>query len=168
LAGFSAFPERPETTKRYELHDGEVVIVPPARPLPIKLQKRIELEALAGDRGTVTIEFPHRPVLNLQFWFADVAYIPTVEWNALPPDEYPVYAPPLIVEVLSPSNTPAKINRQRIVAMSAGAEEFWVVDPNARTVQVTSRNGVKTCAPGDVIPIRLFDEGAIAVDQIFA
>jgi Uma2 family endonuclease len=168
LAGFSAFPERPETTKRYELHDGEVVIVPPARPLPIKLQKRIELEALAGDHGTVTIEFPYRPVLNLQFWFADVAYIPTVEWNALPPDEYPVYAPPLIVEVLSPSNTPAKINRQRIVAMSAGAEEFWVVDPNARTVQVTSRNGVKTCAPGDVIPIRLFDEGAIAVDQIFA
>ena len=167
---FLRLPERPETGKRYELHDGEVVIVPPARPLHIKLQKRIEqlLEALAGDRGTVTIEFPYRPVLNLQFWFADVAYIPKADWNAFPPDEYPVYAPPLIVEVLSPSNTPVKINRQRIVAMSAGTEEFWAVDPNDHTVQVTSRNGVNTYARGDFIPITLFDEGTVAVNQIFA
>jgi Uma2 family endonuclease len=167
---FLRLPERPETGKRYELHDGEVTVVPPARPLHIKLQKRIEqlLEALAGDRGTVTIEFPYRPVLNLQFWFADVAYIPKADWNALPPDEYPVYAPPLIVELLSPSNTPAKITRQRIVAMSAATEEFWVVDPTDHTVQVTSRNGVNTYALRDAIPIALFGEGAIAVDRIFA
>jgi Uma2 family endonuclease len=166
---FLRLPERPETGQRYELHDGEVIVVPPARPLRIKLQKRIEqlLEALAAGRGTVTIEFPYRPVLNLQFWFADVAYIPKADWDALPPDEYPVYAPPLIVEVLSPSNTPSKINRQRIVAVSAGTEEFWVVDPNDHTVQVTSRNGVHTYGQGDVIPLAPF-EGAIAVEQIFA
>ncbi len=95
-------PERPETGKRYELHDGEVIVVPPARPLYIKLQKRIErlLETAAGNRGVVTTEFPYRPVLNLQYWFADVAYIPQADWDALPPDEYPVYASPLIVEVL--------------------------------------------------------------------
>jgi Uma2 family endonuclease len=53
---FLRLPERPETGQRYELHDGEVVIVPPARPLHIKLQKRIEqlLEALAGHRGTLS------------------------------------------------------------------------------------------------------------------
>ena len=106
--------------------------------------------------------------MNLQFWFADVAYIQKADWNALPPDEYPVYAPPLIVEVLSPSNTPAKINRQLIVAMSAGTEEFWVVNPIDHTVQVTNRNGVTTYAPGEVIPIPLLDKGIIAVDQIFA
>ncbi|MCC6390044.1 MAG: Uma2 family endonuclease [Bryobacterales bacterium] len=46
---FLRLPERPETAKRYELHDGEVVVVPPARPIPIKLQKTIErlLEAHA-------------------------------------------------------------------------------------------------------------------------
>jgi Uma2 family endonuclease len=59
---FLRLPERPETGKRYELQDGELVVLPPARPIHIKLQKRIEqlLEALAGDRGTVTIEFPYR------------------------------------------------------------------------------------------------------------
>lgn len=104
--------------------------MPPARPLHIKLQKRIErlLESIAGNRGVVTVEFPYRPVPNLQYWFADVAYIPQADWDAQPSDEYPVYAPPLIVEVLSPSNTPAKVNRQRIVALSAGTVEFWVVD----------------------------------------
>ena len=160
---FVRLPERPETGKRYELHDGEVIVVPPARPLHIKLQKRLErlLETAAGDRGVVTMEFPYRPVPNLQYWFADVAYIPQADWEALPPDEYPVYAPPLIVEVLSPSNTPAKVNRQRIVALSAGAREFWVVDAERRTVQVTDLGGSKVYAAGEAIPLPLFGNATL-------
>jgi Uma2 family endonuclease len=93
---FLHLPERPESGKRYELQDGEVIVVPPARPLYIKLQKRMErlMEAAAGDRGVIATEFPYRPVQNLQYWFADVAYIPQTDWEALPPDEYPIYAPP--------------------------------------------------------------------------
>jgi Uma2 family endonuclease len=52
--------------------------------------------------------------------------------------------------------------------MSAGTEEFWVVDPSERTVQVTSRNGVHTYSSGDAIPLPLFDETTLAVEQIFA
>ena len=168
-AEFLRLPERPENAKRYELHDGEVVIVPPARPLHIKLQKRIErlLEEHAGQRCVVTMEFPYRPVPNLQFWFADVACIPRADWVALPPDEYPVYATVLIVEVLSPSNRPAKVNRQRIVAMSAGTQEFWVVDADQPAVLVTDLTGTRTYGPGQSIPSAIYD-GAIAVDDIFA
>jgi len=139
---FLHLPERSEQGKRYELHDGEVVVRPPARPLHLKLQKRIEqlLEASAANRGVVATECPYRPHRNLQYWIADVAYVPQADWDALPPNEYPVYAPPLIVEVLSPSNTTVKLNRQMIVALSAGAQEFWVVDPNDRTVRVTARD----------------------------
>jgi Uma2 family endonuclease len=167
---FLRLPERPETGKRHELHDGEIVLVPPARPLHIKLQKRIEhlLEMLSGERGVVTIEFPYRPAPNLQFWFADVAYVSRAEWDALPPDDYPVYSPLLIVEVLSASNTPAKLNRQRIVAMSAGTLEFWVVDPEKRTVQVTNPEGMKVYTTADAIPLTIFAGDALAVDQIFA
>jgi len=166
---FVRLPERPETGKRYELQDGEIIVVPPARPLHIKLQKRIEhlLETAAGDRGVVTIEFPYRPVSNLQYWFADVAYIPKADWEALPPDDYPVYAPPLIVEVLSPSNTPVKVNRQRIVAISAGTREFWVVDAEKRTVQITDLAGSKVYPSGEVIPLRLWGNATLAVDRIF-
>jgi Uma2 family endonuclease len=85
----------------------------------------------------------------------------------MPPDEYPVYAPVIIVEVLSPSNTPAKISRQRIVAMSAGTQEFWVVDAERRTVLVTNLSGANVYAPGDNIPLPMFG-AVLAVDQIFA
>jgi len=165
---FLRLPERPNTGQRYELRDGEVVLVPPARPLHIKLQKRIEqlLESLAGERGVVTIEFPYRPASDLQYWFADVAYVPRAAWDAMPPNDYPVYAPALIVEVLSPSNAPAKIARQRIVAMSAGTLEFWVVDPEKHTVQVTDATGTKTYAAGEAIPISLF-ESTLTADDIF-
>ena len=165
---FLRLPERPEGAKRYELHDGEVKVVPPARPLHIKLQKRIEglLEVLARNRGVVTIEFPYRPVINLQYWFADVAYVPQPDWDAMPPNDYPIYSPPLIVEVLSPSNTPVKINRQRIVAMSAGTEEFWVVDADAGTVLVTDASGTKAYARGERAPALLLG-GAVLVDDIF-
>jgi Uma2 family endonuclease len=166
---FLRLPERPETGKRYELQDGEVVIAPPARPIHIKLQKRIErlLESAAGDRGVVTIEFPYRPGVDLQYWVADVAYIPRAEWDALPPNEYPVYAPALVVEVLSPSNVPSKVNRQRSVAMSAGTQEFWVVDAEKRTVRVTDRDRTSIYAAGETIPLPMFG-GSIPVDEVFS
>src|SRR5579864_2303259 len=150
--------------------NSRMAIVPPARPLHIKLQKRIErlLEALVGERGVVTIEFPYRPVVNLQYWFADVAHVPKPDWDALPPDDYPIYSPALIVEVLSPSNTPAKVNRQRIVAMSAGTDEFWVVDPESRTVLVTDLKSARIYVSGDTIPQTILGVGAIAADDIFA
>jgi hypothetical protein len=61
-------------------------------PLHKKIQKRIErlLETFADTRGVVSTEFPYRPVLNLQFWIADVAYVPQADWDALPSDEDPV------------------------------------------------------------------------------
>jgi Uma2 family endonuclease len=167
---FVRLPERAETGQRYELHDGEVILMPPAKPLHIKLQKRIEqlLESLAGPQFVVTIEFPYRPVVNLQYWVADVACVLRYDWDALPPDEYPVFAPALIVEVLSASNIPTKINRQRIVAMSAGTQEFWVVDPEKRTVHVTDLRGANLYGAGEEIACALLGGQALAVDQIFA
>jgi hypothetical protein len=37
---------------------------------------------------------------------------------------------------LSSSNF-LKIHRQRVIAMSSGTQEFWVVDPEQLTVQIT-------------------------------
>lgn len=44
----------------------------------------------------------------------------------------------MIIEILSRSNTAAKINRQTMIAISAGTEEFWVVDADKKTVHVTT------------------------------
>ena len=87
--------------------------------------------------------------------------------DGLPPNDYPVYAPPLIVEVLSPSNTAAKLNRQRVVALSAGAHEFWIVDPERRTVEITGLDGVRVYGVGETVEVVLLG-GAIEVEGIFA
>jgi Uma2 family endonuclease len=70
--------------------------------------------------------------------------------------------------VLSPSNTPAKVNRQRIVARSAGTEQLWVVDAERRTVQVTELGGANVYSGGDCIPLRLFEDATILAEQIIA
>ena len=167
---FLRLPDRPENGVRYELHDGEVVEVPPAQPIHVWLQTRLSrlIEGLAGIPGVAPTEFPYRPFPNLQFWVADVAYVTPAEWAAMARNEYQVFAPALIIEVLSPSNTPAKVSRQRITAMSAGTQAFWVLDPVKRTVLVTDANGTRLYEVGDVIPLHLLDGAVLAVADIFA
>jgi len=152
---FQHLPERAHSGHRLELHDGVAVTAAHRSPSPIKLQKRIEklLESIAADWGVVTIEFPYRPQPNLQFWFADVAYIRQSDWDAMPPNDYRVFSPQIVVEILSPSNSAVKTNRQRIVALSSGTEEFWIADPVARTVTVTNSNGTAEYSGAAIIPI---------------
>jgi Uma2 family endonuclease len=52
--------------------------------------------------------------------------------------------------------------------MSAGTEEFWVVDPENRTVIVTDLRSAKVYASGDAIQLTILGGGTIAVDDIFA
>jgi hypothetical protein len=49
------------------------------------------LEAVAGDLGVVTTEFPYiAPFRTCSIGSRTVAYIPQADWDALPPDVYPV------------------------------------------------------------------------------
>ena len=75
---FLRLPESPDNAKRYALHDGEVVMVPPPRPSHLKVPKRLErlLESLVGERVVVAPEFPYLPAPNVQYWVADLAYVP--------------------------------------------------------------------------------------------
>lgn len=125
--------------ERYELHDGEIVQVAPPRPIHIYIQSLLAewLTAAARGAGRAAQEFPYRPASNLQFWRADVAYLPAADWERMKVDEYPVYAPPLIIEILSPSNRPGGIDRQRVCAFSAGTQEFWVVNAAERRIEVS-------------------------------
>jgi Uma2 family endonuclease len=162
----------PEDGTRYELHDGEVVLVPPPKPVHVWIQNLLVrwLTAQALGRGYADKEFPYRPTTNLQFWYADVAYLPIEDWRAMQTNEYLVYSPPLLIEVLSPSNRPAKIRRQRVAAFSGGTKEFWVVDPAARTIEVSVPGATSriykedesvpvTVLPGVLLPVRtVFEE----------
>ena len=45
-------------------------------------------------------------------------------------------APDLVVEVLSPSDRPSKVNKKTLLWLSYGAKQVWVVNPKDHTVRV--------------------------------
>ena len=53
------------------------------------------------------------------------------------------------------------------LCLSTGAKEFWIVDPNKKTVTVLSREAeARVYAIGDNIPLTLFG-GVLEVSRIF-
>jgi len=135
---FLRLDDEEENGTHLELHDGEVVLVPPDKPFHVYRQVLLVrwLTVAARGRGTGIQEYPYRPAANLQYWRADVAYVPNADLEAMQTDEYYVYSPPPIIEILSPSNRRLKIERQRLAAFSGGTREFWVVDPKSKTIEV--------------------------------
>jgi Uma2 family endonuclease len=69
----------------------------------------------------------------------DVSFTP---WSAFPSGEPPdaeaywSVAPSLLVEVLSPTNTTAEINRKLGEFFTAGCQLAWVIDPDTQTAKV--------------------------------
>jgi Uma2 family endonuclease len=160
---FLTLPDPPEGS-HLELRDGEVVCVPAPAPRHYRAQSKLSkwLTVRAGERGQGVTEFPYRPAANLQFWHADVAYVPDEVVEAMNSNTYPIYAPPLVVEVLSPSNTPGEITRRRIAALSGGTREFWVIDLDSRTIEV-SRPGARSqvYGIGDSVPVSVLDRAPL-------
>jgi Uma2 family endonuclease len=93
-----------------------------------------------------------------------IPYVAFVSWNRLPDrrvprEPIPGLAPDLAVEVLSESNTPGEMARKRQEYFAAGVRLVWVVDPEARTVEVfttpehcTVLHEEHTLEGGEVLP----------------
>ena len=83
----------------------------------------------------------------------DVCFVP---WDEIPdplPDE-PIWSgvPALAVEVLSPSNTAAEIDRKIAELFELGTKLIWVIDPPTESAVVSTRGKKpKRVGPGDVL-----------------
>jgi len=126
----------------YELHHGEVVLVPPPKWGHVRVQQRVQklLERLIGHGGVVTVEMPFRPASEHEVWVADVGFARSERDERVGDDEYLLGAPDLVVEVLSPSNTMHEINDRMSMSMANGCSSFWVVDTNLKRLSVTEAN----------------------------
>jgi Uma2 family endonuclease len=166
---FLQIPDPPDPD-HYELHDGEIVLAPPPRPIHFLIQTWLNhwLMAAAAGRGRSAQEFPYRPAANLQFWSADVAYASQADWARFRSADYTVFAPPLIIEVLSPSNKLEKIKRQQIAAFSGGTREFGLVNADRQTIEVfIPGQPSRTYRPGETIEITVLSGVSLAVQDLF-
>jgi Uma2 family endonuclease len=151
---------------RYELLDGELVEMAPTSSyhgvIAYRLAPRVDrfepsrelVEGVTAEAGFVLRRNPDDLVAP------DVAF---VRRHRMPPPDRRggafELAPDIAVEIMSPSDRPARIARKVSRYLQAGTELVWLVDPRARTVTVHQRGGdARVLAEhelldgGDVIP----------------
>ena len=165
---FRQLPEPTDGTY-YELHYGEPVRLTIPKLRHQFRQKRIErvLEAAAGDRGIVMVEFGFRALVEQDARRADVAFVSRERYRAaLAADEF-FGAPDLVVEVLSPSNTAAQMDEKEKLCFGNGCQEFWLVNDDRQTIRVTPTGApVAWYGPGDSIDSTILG-ATIPVNELF-
>lgn len=128
----------PEDGKRYELYDGEVVVVPAPIPRHQRVAFKIAQALVAHEEAVgglafgspIDIVFDDYNVVQPDAVFFSRERLGAIDMRRairIPPD--------LAVEVLSPST--AAIDRGRKMASLAkfGVPEYWIVDPIDNTVE---------------------------------
>jgi len=135
---FADLQRMPDDGNRYELHDGELRVVP--SPLPIhEIVKRRLLEMLiryAATTGGEAFDAPFDIVLSEHDVVQpDLLYFGPEAAARIPLREHVRFRPDLAIEVLSPST--ARVDRGRKLDLFARhlLPEYWIVDPDSRTIE---------------------------------
>jgi len=81
-------------------------------------------------------------------------------------------APDLVIEILSPSNTAAEMERKLNLYRRAGVREYWVVDTehSELTVYCFTEGGAITTnswKAADTVPVAILPGFSIALEQVF-
>jgi len=128
---------------RYELVEGELVIVSPAMLPHNRIRDRILVLLLPfveqRKLGTVVSEQAFQ-LSERTVRVPDLAFVRA--GRSLAADKPIEGAPDLVVEAVSPSNTPREINRRTSDYFAAGCQRVWAVYPEDREVHIHGLAGV--------------------------
>lgn len=154
---------------RLELHHGAPVeVTRPIRKHAVIQRNLFRLLDRFAPGGEPEIECAFRPHPEHELWVADVAWTSSGRDESANLEGWLEGAPELVVEVLSPSNTYAEILEKQELCLATGAHEFWVVDPDRKTVQVTLRDGrTRIYHPGEVLPLSFAPGSSITASDLF-
>ena len=144
---------------RYELVKGELLTMPlpgarhaaVTMKLSLLLSNRIytnNLGILFAETG-FRLESDPDTVLG-----PDISFVAGAEINSLAQGYYPG-SPDFAVEVRSPNDRRAGVERKTALWLSLGAKSVWLVDPKSRTVEVVRSSGER----------RLFQENDELIDD---
>ena len=137
--GYTDLVNMPADGRRYEIHGGELVVV----PSPLLLHQIVAAEVFTRlndyrrRRGGLAVMAP----LDIVFDEHDVVQPDVVFFRAerlglLDPRAVTRAAPDIAVEVLSPSTTARDRGRKMRMFARYGVPEYWIVDPVRRQIEV--------------------------------
>jgi Uma2 family endonuclease len=141
--------ERPDSDLgHYELLNGRIVVSPPAGWPHGKVGARVArvLDEHAERRGighvfdsSTGFDVPSGDTLE-----ADASLVSNARWNAAPAPVFGQFlkvVPDLVVEILSSSTRRRDLTEKKGVYAKNGVDEYWVIDPRARSITIFSRDG---------------------------
>lgn len=134
----------PDDGLRREIIGGELFVTPPPAIKHQRISREIEFRLLnylrEGDRGEVL----NAPV-GLRLSDEDVVepdlVVVLTESRATIGEQAIFGAADLVVEILSPGTAKRDLFVKRALYESSGVREYWIVDPEGRTVEVLRLDG---------------------------
>jgi Uma2 family endonuclease len=172
LLTLEEFMALPDDGNKYELNEGELVIMPSAGTEHNLILNNITLivsDYLRGkDLGRILAEasfaLSREPELTIRQ--PDVSFVYRARLHQT--KDYYDGAPELAVEVVSPSDHAAALDLKVRQYIAAGSQEVWVVYPNTRSVFVYLRDGqARRLSDQDTISSDLFPGWSARVADFF-
>ncbi len=142
--GYTDLVNMPDDGRRYEIHGGELVVVPSPRlrhQVVVGTVFRI-LDSHARRTGGTALVAPLDIVFDeFDVVQPDVLFFRAERVHLLQPDAVTRHAPDIVVEVLSPSTAATDRGRKMRLFARYGVPEYWIVDPLARQIEVHALEG---------------------------
>jgi Uma2 family endonuclease len=163
LETFEQFEQFHDDGLKHELLEGEHIAVPPANykhnTISHNLLWLLNSYVKEHQLGDVRIEAGFK--LGANNWLQpDVSFIRTAHSQRPQPRGYIEGAPAIAIEVISESNTPAKLDRKMKLFFAYGSEEVWTVFPDTREIRISTPDGRReilsdelTTLPGWSVPV---------------
>jgi len=136
---FADLERAPEDGRRYELYDGEVLVVPAPLPRHQVVQHLIAdmLRDFAGEHGGFAVGSPIDIVFSdYDVLQPDVVFFTAARAHLVDLDRVIRDPPDLCVEVISPSTQDRDRGRKMQMFARFGVPEYWIIDPRLRRIEV--------------------------------
>lgn len=131
----------PDDGNKYEISEGELILVPPVKLKHSRIVRKVfkEIEASldksrAGEAYAEAGEILSRIPATMRI--PDISLVSNQRINATAEDGYLEGAPELAVEVVSPSQSATKLNVKIRQLLQTGAKQVWVLYPETKTIHV--------------------------------
>jgi Uma2 family endonuclease len=135
----------PEDQRRHELIDGEHIVSPSPNTAHQEISKHLfrALDGYVERHHTGEVLYaPFDVKLSLfTVLVPDLVYFTAERFGHVVNDKHATAAPDLVVEILSPGTRRRDKGRKRAVYDREGVREYWIVDPETRSVTVLHRPG---------------------------
>jgi Uma2 family endonuclease len=162
------FDKLPDDEQEHELLGGEHLVSPFPKLRHLLLQRRLsEIISKHESEGWMYFVEGGYELSDDTLLRPDVSVASREQVESTKGDEWLQGAPPLVVEIVSPSNTAAEVVRKVDAYLLHGACEVWVVYPALKQVHVHEPGGV-TSRHSDQVSSTVIPGLVIKLDELFA